>query len=191
MDSLPTGTVCFEAKGLRKIALLFSVVFAAAAMGGYSQPLSAKSLSKPARILGSLCRQDEAVLASGAIRRKLLSVCGRGGRAVYGFGRLGRMEIQVETVHFASRMFSSGGETQLVASRGEYRYVVYDRATSLGWDKEGHNPMVFSSGLRVIRNGRRLADRSCNSLESDIIDREESLKHIREGVYVSRDLFAL
>ena len=122
-------------------------------------PSAARVQPKPAE---SLCRAPEAVLFTCAVGIKTVSICGQEqGGAVYRFGRLGHVEIEVAGLHFAQHTFWGGGETQVYADTPTHRYIVYDRMVRTGFDDEGHHLSKMTEGLVVQSGGRTVLNREC------------------------------
>ena len=70
----------------------------------------------------SLCRAPEPVLFTCDVRAKTVLICGQEqGGAVYRFGRLGRVEIEVPGLHLAQHTFWGGGKTQVYADTPVHR----------------------------------------------------------------------
>ena len=184
MGSISTRTFVFAAKKTRKITLPIAIFASLAGGAGNAKP----EHSKPAAPAGlrevSHCAPEEVVLASCSIGRKLVSVCGRNNRSTYRYGRPGRIEFTLTNLHHAHRMFAGGGENQITATSGAYRYVIYDSAVRRGFDREGHNPLAFTSGLMVLRNGRNLANKFCEPMDSDIIDTNSVPNFMPKGEYI-------
>ena len=91
-----------------------------------------------------------------------MSICGQEqGGAVYRFGHLGRVEIEVPGLHFAQHTFWGGGETQVYADTPTHQYIVYDRMVRTGFDDEGHHLSKMTEGLVVQSGGRTVLNRDC------------------------------
>jgi hypothetical protein len=132
----------------------------------------------------SLCRADEEVIATCILGSKIASVCGQtSGRATYRFGQRNRVELQSSHLHFASQMFSGGGETQIYLARGAYRYVLFDRTIRTGFGRDGNNNPEFSSGLLVQRSGKAVRSSQCSGANQSIASVNLS-RYMAEGAYV-------
>ncbi len=184
MGSLPARTGGLETKRSGKTVILAATLATMAGSASGAKLLSVSNIPAVVARVESLCALDETVLASCRIRRKMVSVCGRDHRAIYRYGRPDRIELVANRLHYAEQMFFGGSEFQIVSTQGAYRYVVYDSATKLGWDREGHNPSVFSSGLMVLRNGRHLSRVECAPMDRDMIDSSVARNHMPKGEYV-------
>ena len=112
------------------------------------------------RLAESLCRPPESVLFTCRVGTKTVSICGqqeRGG-AVYRYGRLSHIELEISDLRRAHTGWPGGGETQVYADTPTYRYVVYDRMVRTGFDDEGHNRSEMTEGLMVQSGGRTLSN---------------------------------
>ena len=67
-----------------------------------------------------------------------------------------------ETLSWASRGYSGGGEDQLHFTRGGYDYVVYSRTIRTGFGSDGHFDTASEAGVLVKRAGRDVSDRRCS-----------------------------
>ena len=184
MDGLSTCTGRTKAQRTAKIAIGFALLAAIQGAGSRSESLAAGLANEEKRPQVTLCAPNEVVLASCLIRRKLVSVCGLNRRATYRFGSPGRIELTATALHHASQMFAGGGESQVVVTRGNYRYVIYDRATRLDSDRAGRRPLQFASGIMILRNGRHLSDTKCGNLDKDIINTALLPNYMPRGNYV-------
>lgn len=109
-----------------------------------------------------LCQVSETVLFTCLIDRKIVSICGRGqGQPVYRFGRLGRLEIEISDLHYASTGFSGGGESQVQADTPTHRYVVYAETHRTAFGADGRHDPQSSTGLFVQSGGRTVSSRRC------------------------------
>ena len=111
----------------------------------------------------SLCRAGEPQTFSCPVGRKLVSICGEGVRAVYRFGRPGRVELEARGPTTAQVGYSGGGETQAAFANHGYTYVVYDRTVRTRVTADGRHDPAFTQGLLVVKAGRVLADRPCGA----------------------------
>ena len=111
----------------------------------------------------TLCTASEKPLFSCPIGRKLVSVCAGSGKPVYRFGAPGRVELTSTNLSTASVGYSGGGETQIAATNGAYRYIVYDRTVRTGFGEDGLHHPEFDSGLIVRRGARTLSSRACSA----------------------------
>jgi hypothetical protein len=184
MGSLPTRTCGPEGSSARKIALFMVALGAIVSAAGGTTRTRVTTVAPTIDPGSDLCKPDAAVLATCTIRRKLVSVCGHGHRSTYRFGRPDRIELEASSMDYVSQFFAGGGESQIVITRGAYQYVIYDSATRGDWDDEGHNPLIFSSGLMVLRHGRHLSDIACNPLDWDIVDTNAVSNYMPKGEYV-------
>jgi hypothetical protein len=119
---------------------------------------------------GALCHIGEAVLASCAVGKKLVSVCGVDGKSTYRFGTLERLDIELTNLRTASRGFAGGGETQIQARNGAFTYLLFDSTVAGAWDGEGHRAHDFSSGLSVMKDGRIVSHETCTGHEGTAIN---------------------
>ena len=147
-------------------------------------PEAAKSGAQASWNPANLCETDEVVLASCPIRRRIVSVCERDHRAIYRFGRAGRVELSANVMYLAHQMYSGGGESQIVVTRGAYQYVLYDRTIRTGFGGDGRNDPTFSSGLMVLKNGLHLANLVCATRSKDMIDANSATRFMPAGALV-------
>lgn len=141
-------------EGLAAAAALIAALTAARPGAALAQP-------RPA---GSLCRALEAVLFTCEVGTRTVSICGQGqGRAVYRFGRQGRVELEAAGLHFADHAFSGGGETQVHADAPPYRYIVYDRTVRTSFGGDGRYDSQAESGLVVQSGGQTVSSQRCAS----------------------------
>lgn len=109
----------------------------------------------------TLCSRGDVTLFACPIGTKLVSVCGRGNRAVYRFGKPRRLELQLNGVSLAKTAHSGGGEAQLTAVNKNHRYVIYDKIVRTSFEPNEGNNSRSSTGLLVQRAGRTISDREC------------------------------
>jgi hypothetical protein len=184
MGSLPARTYTPKVTGVRKMIPASAIVAALVASTCSARSEPSKPTAPASRHMATLCAANELVLASCSIRTKLVSVCGRNRKATYRFGRPWRIELKTKNLHYAHQVFAGGGESQVVAISGAYRYVIYDRSIRSGIDIEGHSPLQFTSGLMVQRNGRYLANMICSPMNADIIDTSSVPNFMPKGEYI-------
>ena len=119
----------------------------------------------------SLCGRDEPVTYTCPVRSRVLSVCGRGGQAVYRFGRPGRVEVEAGRPTFAERGFAGGGETQVAFHAGDVSYTVHQSTVRTRFGPDGRHDPKFSDGVLVRRGALKLADIGCTGpTEGDLTD---------------------
>jgi hypothetical protein len=113
----------------------------------------------------SLCDPQETVLASCAIGQRRVSICARGAKAVYRYGRPGRVELTTSDLHWASTGYSGGGELQVTARNAGHSYTLFDRIVRTGFGADGLNHPKADSGLLVRRGEKILSARACTPAE--------------------------
>ena len=119
----------------------------------------------------SLCTVGETQLFSCPIHGKIVSVCGiSAGKAVYRFGRPGRIELQSRDLRKAEQGASGGGEDQINFTANGYRYIVYAQTIRTGFGSDGHNDPDFISGLVVQKDGRKVMFAVCGGGGGQTID---------------------
>ena len=111
----------------------------------------------------SLCGGGETPLFTCPVGKKVVSICGSGGKATYHFGRPGRVEMSSDALSFAETAFSGGGETQISFRNGAYIYIVYDKTTRTSFSSDGHHDPDFSSGLVVQKSGKTISALACGT----------------------------
>lgn len=136
---------------------------ALAAIGAAALPLLAVGSAPPPQRPVSLCTAGETPLFACPIGRKLVSVCAGGPKPVYRFGTPGHIELSSTSLTTASVGYSGGGETQIAATNGAYRYIVYERTVRTGFGEDGLHYPEFDSGLIVQRGGRTISSRTCGA----------------------------
>jgi hypothetical protein len=110
----------------------------------------------------AMCQPGETPLFACAIGAKQVAVCGRGGTAVYRFGRPGQVELTSTALTMAMRGFAGGGETQITAANKDFRYTVFDRTTRTAFGDDGRHDAAMNSGLLIHRAGRIVATSRCS-----------------------------
>ena len=112
---------------------------------------------------GSLCLAGETPIVQCMLGGKQATVCGSGKRAIYRYGRPGRVELTAFDLRLARRGYSGGGETQIHVANRDYRYILFDRTIRTGFGADGRNDPAISSGLIIRRAGRTIATRPCDN----------------------------
>jgi hypothetical protein len=122
-----------------------------------------------------LCRADETVMFACTTAKGMAYVCtskpftATAGTLQYRFGQPGHVDLAYPATpdrpaghfHFSSTAYSGGGEAHLAFSNDGYDYLLYDRTIAGDWDKQGHRPHAFSTGV-LVRKGRRIvSNRRC------------------------------
>lgn len=133
------------------------------------------------RASASLCEAGETVLASCAIGPRRASICARGSKAVYRYGRPGRVELTASDLHWASTGYSGGGELQVTARNAGHGYTLFDRIVRTGFGADGLNHPKADSGLVVRRGEKILSARACTPVEPIAAEIRELLP---EGEFV-------
>lgn len=140
-------------------------------------PGAADGLGDGPRMSESLCRAPETPLFSCRISTKVVSICGRPrseqaqgertpgeqaqDRAVYRFGRPGRIELEATGLHYAEQGFAGGGETQVYADTATHRYIVFEEVVRTAFGADGRHDPQADSGLFVQRGGKIVSSRTC------------------------------
>ncbi|MFV0623317.1 hypothetical protein ACBY01_04795 [Sphingomonas sp. ac-8] len=140
-----------------------SARWSAAAVALAVLPILAGGSAPPPPDPATLCKASEKPLFSCPIGRKLVSVCAGAAKPVYRYGTAGRVELTSTDLTTASVGYSGGGETQIAATNGAYRYIVYDRTVRTGFGEDGLHHPDFDSGLIVRRGARTLSSRTCSA----------------------------
>ena len=109
----------------------------------------------------AMCQPGETPLFACAIGARQAAVCGRGGTAVYRFGRPGQVELTSNALTMAMRGFAGGGETQITAANKDYRHTMFDRTIRTAFGDDGRHGAATDSGLLIHRAGRIVATRRC------------------------------
>lgn len=122
----------------------------------------------------TLCEAGETSFFSCEIGSKHVSVCGRGSRAIYRYGRRDRVELTSRDLTFARRGYSGGGELQLTAGNGAYTYTVFECTIRTAFGDGGNDP-AFSSGLVIARGPRVISSSMCEGEASVHADAELAL----------------
>ena len=145
-------------------------------LGVVAMPQAMAAASNP-----SLCKAGETLLFSCPIDHKLASVCSDGSKATYYFGSPDHVELSSQALSIADHMFSGGGETQISFHRGDYGYVVYDRATRTSFAADERNDPGFTSGLVVQKNGKTISTKQCSS---DAAISSDARRFIQPGPFI-------
>ncbi len=131
-------------------------------LGLLFQLAAAPAQSKTLQADPPLCLPSETVIAACTSGRRVATVCGLArGQAVYRFQRAGRTEMQARGLHYARRMYSGGGETQIHFSRGRFHYILFDSTIRTGFGADGHNDPEFVSKLLVQQARKTIKSMSC------------------------------
>ncbi len=161
-------------------ALLVAALTAVHSRAAPAQPKAAKSL----------CEVSETILFTCQVKTKTVSICGQGqGRAIYRFGRPGRVELKATDLHLASQGFSGGGETQVYADTPTHRYIVYYMMVRTGFGADGHNDPKEMTGLVVQSEGQTISSRECALPKtydplSEVLDQQRIQVFVPAGDYV-------
>ena len=110
---------------------------------------------------GTLCMPIEQPLFSCPIGGKLVSVCGRGGGAVYRFGAPHRVGLELRGLRFAERDFSGGGESQITLEDKDYQYILYDTIKRTSFGANGRHDPEEKSGLVIRHGATTVSSRTC------------------------------
>ena len=97
------------------------------------------------------------------VGRKLVSVCGQGGKATYRYGSSGKVELSSQALTMAERSFSGGGETQVYFRNGPFTYLVYDKTVRTSFSSNGRHDPDFTSGLVVLKEGHVVSSKQCGT----------------------------
>lgn len=111
----------------------------------------------------ALCMPAETPLFTCTLGTRRASVCQTGGKAIYRYGRPGRIELSTQWLTLASRSFSGGGETQIAAANNGYSYTMFDRTVRTGFGADGRNDPQSETGLVVRRGSKQLSSRRCDN----------------------------
>ena len=155
-------------------------LISATVIGSEPAPLP-RPPAAPAYPGASLCEPQESVLASCAVGTRQVSICARGTKAVYRYGRPGRIEMTASDVHWASTGYSGGGELQVTARNAGHSYTLFDRIVRTGFGADGLNHPKADSGLVVRRGDKILSARNCTPVQPIAADVRELLP---EGDFV-------
>lgn len=154
------GSLSTRFKG---IAAAAGALMSCGALAAITVSTAKASASRPKTVTpASLCTPDETPLFSCAIKLKQVSVCGSGSQAIYRFGQPGKIELSSRDLTIASHGYSGGGETQIAATNKGYTYIVYDKTMRTGFDQDGRNAPVSTSGLFIRSGGKTLASKLCD-----------------------------
>lgn len=123
----------------------------------------------------ALCLPGETALFQCPIVGRHVAVCARGAVATYRFGRPERIELSLQRLHFARQGFSGGGEAQITATNGAYRYTVFDRLVRTGFGPDGLNHPREDAGLVVKHGDQIVSSRSCGRSALIAVDAERLL----------------
>lgn len=111
----------------------------------------------------SLCLPGETALFQCPIGGQHVAVCARDAVATYRYGLPGRIELSSRRLRFARQGFSGGGEAQITATNGAYRYTVFDRLVRTGFGPDGLNHPGEDAGLIVRHGDRIVSTRQCRT----------------------------
>jgi hypothetical protein len=130
---------------------------------------------------GGLCSEKEVVVFNCELKKSVSSLCKseEDGALVYRNGMNGVVNLKVsdsagrKVFYFSNALYAGGGEAHIRFYRSGYTYYLYDKVI-----KEDDGP-VFSSGIVVYRQGRKISNFVCDNDAS--IRADAYKKIIREG----------
>lgn len=112
--------------------------------------------------LAPKCPDARAAAFSCRIDSRVLTICGLGGKAVLRVGKRSRMVVQARGARYASRMYSGGGEAQVIFASRASRFVVYDRTLRTSFAEDGANDAQAMTGMFVQKAGRTVSKLGCD-----------------------------
>ena len=142
-------------------AAAFMAALAAARQSAADFPAGGPRMSE------SLCRAPETALFSCRIGTRVVSICAQPrseqaqDRAVYRFGRPGRIELEGTGLHYAQQGFAGGGETQVYADTPTHRYIVFNEIMRTAFGADGRHDPQADSGPFVQRGAKIVSSRFC------------------------------
>ncbi|MDJ0275699.1 hypothetical protein QLH51_02605 [Sphingomonas sp. 2R-10] len=159
-----------------------AVILAWATAATGSAPAAAPAMPPNAREPdAALCTPAETPLFTCTLGAHRASLCAKGGKATYRYGRPGQIELASRRLTMATRSLSGGGETQITAASNGHSHTMFDRTTRTAFGADGRNDPKSETGLIVRHGDKRLSSRIC---ENDMPISSRSRTVIPAGPFV-------